>query len=118
MPRLCELQEKRDWGLSSTTHAPGPNPVKTHLVGVDELQQLRVLLAQLLQHGLQDLRISLHHMAQPLELLVVPQERQHARTLLRAAAAAAAKVRHALCACRCQDISQPLSGKLAAAPGP
>lgn len=64
-----------------------------HLVGIDKLQQLRVLLAQLREHRLQDLRVLLHHRAQPLELLVLAQEGQLSPA---AAATAATEVRHAL----------------------
>ena len=41
----------------------GPAP---HLVGVDKRQQLRVLLAQLIQHRLQDVGVVLHHVPQRL----------------------------------------------------
>mmetsp|Transcript_14490 Transcript_14490/g.36042 ORF Transcript_14490/g.36042 Transcript_14490/m.36042 type:complete len:305 (-) Transcript_14490:86-1000(-) len=57
------------------------------LVAVDHLQQLRVGLAQLLQHGHQDLWVALHRAPQHLELRAVAQEVQRAAVTPRRAAA-------------------------------
>lgn len=66
---------QRSWpALKSGCHSGAGN--NWHLIVVDECQQLRVLSAQLLQHGLQDGGVPLHHLPQPLKLGIVAQEGQ------------------------------------------
>lgn len=48
------------------------------LVSIDHLQEMGVLAAQLLEHGLQDLRVGLHHLAHGLKLGMVAEELQGA----------------------------------------
>jgi hypothetical protein len=60
------------------------------LVRVDGVEQLRVVLAQLLQHGLQQRGVLLHQAAERLELRVVAQVGQRAAAAAAAAAGPAA----------------------------
>lgn len=46
----------------------------------DELRELRVARAELLQNGLEHLRLLLHHLAELLELRVIPEEVEVAET--------------------------------------
>ena len=66
-----------------------------YLVCVDLGEQLGVLLAQLLEHGLQYLRVGLHQHAQRLELRIVPQECQRS-SWTRGSSTAAQASRHPL----------------------
>ena len=56
------------------------------------LEQVGILAAELLQHGLQDLGVGLHHLAHGLELRVVAEELQGASPAPCISAAAPAQV--------------------------